>query len=750
MDYNDTQFGSISHNYGSNGCMSNFSCCKSSSHCNVLANELMRKQIEKEKLVYCNDKLDEIRGMLESFGEPEQTIKRNGTAWEIDENYLQHFQLKMNIKNQQEMIKEKLSKAEKLKLSDYYKIHFNKSRSNTSPDFNTLNSNDGVHSRMMTSPLSSNVNSNYSVPTIVDTTMSHNMGSNGRFNGMGNTVNYSTTSSKMFGPSQCSSRTMLNNGNGTHLHNCYTNDGLHNLYRTNMVGRYNKDGSMMYVRGTMKLNPVTSQNRPMCASFARFNVNKHNKPTMSRGTMSGQSVPYSVSTSGNYGGCGRMTAPSSDFTKINHSNSSSTCYSNSFYGENDNGLMSSITTEEDGSGVVSANCMGLSSVGGATGNCMGLSSAGGASGGVFRGCFGGNGANAANAASKASARTNTSVVGSDGPGVSRANTRMGVAGARSMSQIGSRNMGTKNFGSVGGSKIIDTSSFKPPSRDFSKVNVVYSGMGAGATSNQGTGNSPENNATSNKEESRYYEFETIDDLMEYENDEYYCESMGPLPQLTNSNDELIDKLFEGNEPNTGSTPPAMAYVKGQSTTPINTRVPTNRNSANNTTNNSTNNPSSPIGGPKATGSRFVFDRCGSGGEKSDVDDGTTGEIDRENSKEEKECKHYYYYKIYNSRCSDCKRGGNVKKKCHHSHSHDHKHHHHRHNHCNHHHYPKEDEEDSSSGPEDMSLEDSGVDGRDTPQFKSSKTEGKGTVKVGVSASRDDTVYKARVICPRVQ
>ncbi|UKJ90652.2 hypothetical protein MACJ_001586 [Theileria orientalis] len=734
--HNDPPFGSRSYNYGSNRSMSNFSCCKNTSHCNVLANELMRKQIEKEKLVYCNDKLDEIRGMLESFGEPEQTIRRSGTSWEIDENYLQQFQLKLNIENQQEMIKEKLSKADKLKLSDYYNLHFNKSRSNTSPEFNTANSNDEVPSRLMTSPWSSNVNSNYSVPTRVDTSMTHNMGSSGQFNGKSNTGNYSNASGKTFGPSQSSSGSMLNHGNSGHLQSCYPNDGFCNLYRTNMVGRYNKDGTMMYVRGTMKLNPGAPQNKTMCPSFQRFNVNKHSKPMMTRKTMSGLSVPYSVRPSANYGAFGRMMGSSSDFSKINHSNSSSTCYSNSFYGENDNAVISSIGTHDDGSGVVSANCMGLSSVGGATGKCMGRSSAGGASGGVFRGCFG------ANVGSKVSVPTNTG----DGPAVSRASTRMGVAGSRSMSQFGSRSMGTKSFGPVGGSQNMGTSSFKAPSRNPSKVHVADSGMGVGATSSHGTDNGAgNNNATSNKEESQYYEFETIDDLMEYENDEYYCDSMGPLPQFTNSNDELIDKLFEGNEPNAASTPLAMPYVKGGSvSTPIHTRVPTSRNSTNNTTNNSTNNPSSPIG-PKATGSRFVVDRSVSGGEKSDVDDGTTVEMDKDNNKEEKECKHFYYYKIYNSNCSDGKRGSTGKKNCHHGHRH-----HRRHSHCSHHHRSKEYEEDASIEPENTSFENSIVDDADIPQFSPGKPQRKGTVKVGGSASRDDTVYKARVICPSVQ
>ncbi|BAM40482.1 conserved hypothetical protein [Theileria orientalis strain Shintoku] len=693
VDYNDAQFGAKSYNFCSNEAMSNFSCCKNSTHCNVLANELMRKQIEKEKLVYCNDKLDEIRGMLESFGEPERTDKRNGSAWEIDDNYLQQFQLKMNVKNQQEIIKNKLSKANKLKLSDYYKIHFSKSRANTSPDFNMVNGNDGVQSRMMTSPWSSKVTSNHSVPTRVDTTMSHNThntGNNGQVNGMSGIRNYVTSSSKVFSQSQRSSRSMLNNNVSDSVQNCYTSQGPSNLYRTNMVGTCNNDGSMMYVRGTMKLNSNAPQNGAFCSGFARFNANKHKKPMMSRETMSGLSVPYAVGPRANYGFCGRTNAPSYDFGKINHSNSASTCYSNSYYGEDDPALISSIGTEDDDSAVVRASCMGLSSAGGASGNCMGFSTAGGASGGLFRGCF------SANVGTTTNTRefdddiiSNVNIGTTAGPG--RSSSRMGVAttGARSMSQMGSRTMDTTSFGAVGGSKKMGTSAFEDPRRKVGKVNEVGSGMSVCATSGYGANSADNNTNTSNKEESQYYEFETIDDLMEYENDEYYCDSMGPLPQLTNSNDELLDKLFEGNEPNTGSTPLAVPYLKGGLvTTPTNTRATTNGNNANYTLNNSTNYPSSPTGGPRNTGSRFAVDREVNGGEISDDGDGTTGE--------------------------------------------------------------EEDEEEEGSEPEDASFEDSSADSAEVLRFSRCKPEGKGTVKVGRAAGREDTVYKARVICPNVQ
>ncbi|EAN33023.1 hypothetical protein TpMuguga_02g00739 [Theileria parva strain Muguga] len=91
---------------------------------------------EKNKLIYCNNKLNELKSLLEGESEPEQVVKKNGVAWEIDDNYLKQFELKMNIKKQEELINSRLNNINhnKLVVSDYYKLH-QMNKNNQPPDF---------------------------------------------------------------------------------------------------------------------------------------------------------------------------------------------------------------------------------------------------------------------------------------------------------------------------------------------------------------------------------------------------------------------------------------------------------------------------------------------------------------------------------------------------------------------------------------------------------------------------------------
>uniref|UniRef100_A0A3B0MT66 Uncharacterized protein n=1 Tax=Theileria annulata TaxID=5874 RepID=A0A3B0MT66_THEAN len=124
---NNTPMGSefpLSNNFNS--------CLKPDDRINEL---YFNKLNEKNKLIYCNNKLNEIKSLLEGENEPEQVVKKNGVAWEIDDNYLKQFELKMNIKNQEDLINSRLNNINhnKLLLSDYYKLH-QMSKNNQTPD----------------------------------------------------------------------------------------------------------------------------------------------------------------------------------------------------------------------------------------------------------------------------------------------------------------------------------------------------------------------------------------------------------------------------------------------------------------------------------------------------------------------------------------------------------------------------------------------------------------------------------------